>query len=440
MNTNKRFVLVTSENYNPIADFIRSIGFIDKTILLKDFDEGLFNISDHYYIFTQIWINIDTFSKSVLHSYKFIYMNFEMLTEINRMNHIVELVKQGCKIMDYSLSNIRFLIDFLRDRNVPFDVTKLLYIPYQWSADENELLKNTTGEYTHDIGVINAFPPRDADCKLTFKRTELWHKLQQEKELSCINIEGWGEERDRALQKCKLILNVHHFDIFTVFEHIRCDRLLFAGKVVISEPSLYMEQLDIAKEVVWSNYDDIIELSKTVLGSFDLLSKTKSNASTVAFYERVAANRRTVLDKTLDKLTHDVFTSRSKIINSFIKETDKYLEIGIDNGETFKYVKCLHKTGVDPEPRYKSPSVIEKTSDDFFSSNTELFDVVFIDGMHQVEFIIRDFVNAMKCLNDGGVILFDDVFPLNETEQRHIPQEHYIENGILKANCYWPGS
>jgi len=48
------------------------------------------------------------------------------------------------------------------------------------------------------------------------------------------------------------------------------------------------------------------------------------------------------------------------------------------------------------------------TSDDFFKTNTKLFDFIYIDGCHEPEFIENDINNSIKFLNDGGIIWMDD--------------------------------
>ena len=47
-------------------------------------------------------------------------------------------------------------------------------------------------------------------------------------------------------------------------------------------------------------------------------------------------------------------------------------------------------------PEYISSEIIIKTSDDFFKSNKKTFDTIFIYGMHQVEYILRDFNKAVN--------------------------------------------
>ena len=51
-------------------------------------------------------------------------------------------------------------------------------------------------------------------------------------------MQTYGEERDKALASCKILLNIHCFDDFTIFESARCEPWLSIGKCVISENSL----------------------------------------------------------------------------------------------------------------------------------------------------------------------------------------------------------
>jgi Methyltransferase domain len=48
------------------------------------------------------------------------------------------------------------------------------------------------------------------------------------------------------------------------------------------------------------------------------------------------------------------------------------------------------------------------TSDNFFKSNQELYDFIYIDGDHTAYGVIKDAVSAYECLNVGGIIAFDD--------------------------------
>jgi hypothetical protein len=132
------------------------------------------------------------------------------------------------------------------------------------------------------------------------------------------------------------------------------------------------------------------------------------------------------------------FEERHIVINSLTKRTQTYLEIGVEAGYTFNSVNFLDKIGVDPDEKVKG--VIHKSSDDYFASDLSVKrDVIFIDGMHQSEYVLRDFNNSMNFLNEGGKIFVDDIIPLTFDEQLKIPNKHYYDNGILKYGEPWTG-
>lgn len=136
----------------------------------------------------------------------------------------------------------------------------------------------------------------------------------------------------------------------------------------------------------------------------------------------------------------ETFPFRHLIINKNTKPENLYLEIGVEYGQTFNNVHFFNKTGVDPDPKCQSEAVIKMTSDDFFDVNENYFDVIFIDGMHQVEYLVRDINNSLKFLKPDGILFIDDILPLNEEEQLKVPKQHKIENGILKyTNSPWTG-
>jgi hypothetical protein len=149
--------------------------------------------------------------------------------------------------------------------------------------------------------------------------------------------------------------------------------------------------------------------------------------------------------------------NRYQIINELTNIDDIYLEIGVEYGETFNDVHFTNKTGVDPDPKFipKNGELVKLTSDDYFSQlekfiqfekeNTvsncklRLYDAVFIDGMHQCEYVFKDINNSLKFLSKNGLIFIDDILPLNYNEQLKIPIRHYYENGILKYGENWTG-
>lgn len=112
-------------------------------------------------------------------------------------------------------------------------------------------------------------------------------------------------------------------------------------------------------------------------------------------------------------------------IHEYVKPAT-YLEIGVDQGESFKVVDpTTVALGIDPNPHIDaalSPNhrVFRETSDDFFEQhdvNSELggkkLDLAFIDGMHQMEFALRDFINVEKYCSKDSIVLVHDVYPID---------------------------
>jgi hypothetical protein len=97
-----------------------------------------------------------------------------------------------------------------------------------------------------------------------------------------------------------------------------------------------------------------------------------------------------------------------------------YLEIGVATGATFDDVQIAHRVAVDPEFGFNpitrqnpSTELYTQTSDEFFLSQPleRLFDIVFIDGLHVFEQVVRDFHNAIIHSHGRSVIILDDTLP-----------------------------
>jgi hypothetical protein len=116
--------------------------------------------------------------------------------------------------------------------------------------------------------------------------------------------------------------------------------------------------------------------------------------------------------------------TRQQIINSLIEKNNytSYLEVGVQNPQScFSTINCEYKEGVEPFPKIKefhyTSNIHIKTSDDYFESNNKNFDIVFIDGLHHNDQVIKDIENSLNFLNEGGSIIVHDCLPSNEREQ-----------------------
>ena len=101
-----------------------------------------------------------------------------------------------------------------------------------------------------------------------------------------------------------------------------------------------------------------------------------------------------------------------------------YLEIGCDKDQSFSKIEISHKVGVDPI----SGGTIRITSDNFYKTNKEKFDIIFIDGLHHYEQVIDDINNAIDILNDNGHILIHDCLPRTIAHQA-VPRYRGSWNG-----------
>ena len=288
--------LVHGDGIIVLKDFIASLHIINKHIHINDFDLAKFMNSKDIYIFTQMWLNLNAFPKEMYNSPRFIFLNVEMITEQNRWNQIYDMLQKNVRIADYSKSNIMLmknnLIELKKQFNIDIKYThEFIYLPYQFNIKDNYLLKNIDKQYKYDIGIINATPKKDpsVSANLKYKRTEIWEKINV-LGLNCINITCFDEERDELLKQCKVILNIHHFECFNIFEHIRCDRLLFADKIIISDKSLFMEELDVYNFVIWEDYDNIVNKTIDVLYNFETQQENiEKHPKNELIYNRVNA-------------------------------------------------------------------------------------------------------------------------------------------------------
>lgn len=95
------------------------------------------------------------------------------------------------------------------------------------------------------------------------------------------------------------------------------------------------------------------------------------------------------------------------------RQSARYLEIGVqDRTQCFDHIPAGRKWGVDPNG---GGATHLQTSDAFFASlpREEAFDLIFIDGDHHHEQVVRDIDNALRHLAPGGVLVMHDCLPIS---------------------------
>jgi hypothetical protein len=133
---------------------------------------------------------------------------------------------------------------------------------------------------------------------------------------------------------------------------------------------------------------------------------------------------------------------RWDILNYLVDKNNykSYLEIGVqDYNSNCARINVEHKFAVDPFPRGKCDFV--GTSDKYFNSTSEdvKFDLIFIDGLHHSDQVVKDVENSLKHLNEGGTIVVHDCLP--ETYDNQVRDNHGGEwtGDVWKAIVYLKG-
>ena len=103
-------------------------------------------------------------------------------------------------------------------------------------------------------------------------------------------------------------------------------------------------------------------------------------------------------------------------------EPPTYLEIGVRHGDSLALARAP-SIGIDPAYELQTEigsntTLFRETSDEYFdrADVLEPFDrrpisLAFIDGMHLVEFALRDFINVERYSDWTSIAVFDDILP-----------------------------
>jgi hypothetical protein len=107
-----------------------------------------------------------------------------------------------------------------------------------------------------------------------------------------------------------------------------------------------------------------------------------------------------------------------------VLEPPTYLEIGIRHGDSLALAKA-RSVGIDPAYKLRTAlpaevALFRETSDEYFDRPDPLAPfagqpvaLCFIDGMHLIEYALRDFVNVERHAAWTSVVVFDDIYPRN---------------------------
>lgn len=151
----------------------------------------------------------------------------------------------------------------------------------------------------------------------------------------------------------------------------------------------------------------------------------------------------------LNRSNSRYYNHSARRINRIMNQKEfTYLEIGVASGTTLQSINASKKHGVDPLPLInieKLPSEVtfsKMSSDVYFSSldkNVE-FDFIFLDGLHEIKQLLRDFFNALNHITIGGWLLIDDIVPNDSISAVSSIDESYKIRGVKKKEGFpWHG-
>jgi hypothetical protein len=159
-------------------------------------------------------------------------------------------------------------------------------------------------------------------------------------------------------------------------------------------------------------------------------------------------------DKTKNKFLRNVHSGilYRNFISEIVKfcEARTYLEIGTSTGESLVDISC-DTISIDPKYNIQKNIVGSKTvlhlfqesSDNFFARRNpkDIFgtavDVAFLDGMHQFEFLLRDFINVEKYSNPNSIIFMHDCLPVNAEMAERVNSPDMREDAEFAT--WWTG-
>ena len=140
------------------------------------------------------------------------------------------------------------------------------FMPYQIHNNEFKKLKSLTSTKEYDIAFVGCINERRNTC------------IQKIKDLGLsINVINnlYGEERDKEILKCNILMCVHYYEDGLFYENIRLDRFLFQDMTIVCETSSDSELLDIKDYVYFADLDNIPSMCKHALTNPILIQENK---------------------------------------------------------------------------------------------------------------------------------------------------------------------
>jgi len=272
-----RYIVCITQIYHYFVEYILSFqkALNLELLLLNDFHDHNYNETDLYIFIRTMPPNKVLQNKKI----KTIFLNTEQLSRSEYLQSIATCVAFKIPIVDYSPANIKLS-------------GQGHLLRYQYNSEEINGLK-----------YIRSRVSQSADVGFTGCSSERRENILNEiRGLGCQvkHVHAWGIDREKELLGAKIVLNLHYANDYNIYESIRCDRLLFAGVPVITEPSLYQNLVDVNPLLILSDYENIALKTQKVVERYDYYC----SMITEELIESIANDRRQDIHRIEELLTN----------------------------------------------------------------------------------------------------------------------------------------
>lgn len=144
--------------------------------------------------------------------------------------------------------------------------------------------------------------------------------------------------------------------------------------------------------------------------------------------KRLTPEQRSII---AEKMPGEDYIAVLKRLHEFL-EPYQYLEIGVNEGLSLSLsLPDTYAIGVDPQPCIKHSlqawtKIFQMTSEQFFKIYEGTpFNFIFIDGFHQYDFVINDFIESEKLCTPHSLIAIHDTIPITSETALEMREGHW---------------
>jgi hypothetical protein len=245
IDISKYVLLCHNSDYNYIKEYIESV-FKNNKLIIYDNNYDIINDNIDYLCIRRPpkFVNNTLYKYNTTSKYSCdngpIFLNYRKLSFLNlehltcKLNNkiIMKYMYPELDYYDYSLDNINIY-------------GKGKYLPYIENIEETKKLKklmNVNKKY--DVIFCGTYSKR--------RKNVIYYLLKKG-----INIKyfckKFGDSRDKLIGQSKILLNIHEYNNWRIYESLRCERWRFAGMPIISENCIS----ELPDGIIGCNYNDI---------------------------------------------------------------------------------------------------------------------------------------------------------------------------------------